>query len=97
MAEIRTTNPLYVQGGAGLRGVQHPFVDPKNANPGCYINPLLAGGTFISKLGIALDGVNLEEIEGSTDQTFMYTALNRIYCTDGIRKEKYSEGENVRK
>lgn len=60
LVELRTTNQHKTDGAAGWQGMDEILIDSKTMKPGCYVNPLLSGASLISKLGISLDGINLQ-------------------------------------
>jgi hypothetical protein len=55
-----------------------------------YINPLLKGSTFFSKIEVNIDGqrINADNLE---DRGYLYQSLNRIFTNDKVRKPKFSE------
>ncbi len=72
MAEIKTPNPNFTAGAAGWAGKEKVFVTPIEHDPPVYIHQLLGGSAFISKVSISINGVNLDDLTGTTDQMWMY-------------------------
>jgi len=71
------------------RAARH-FIRPLDLAPPVYINPLLKGSTFFSKIEVYIDGqrVGADNLE---DRGYLYQALNRIFTNDKVRKPKFSE------
>jgi hypothetical protein len=90
------TNPRYAgvaraQVAAGDARFPALPIEPANLNPAMYINPLLGGQVFFNKLEVTLDGARIEGPNFEGNDAYIYQILNRVYCTDGARKEKYGE------
>jgi hypothetical protein len=69
---------------------QRHFIQPLELAPPVYINPLLKGATFFSKIEVNIDGqrVGGDNLE---DRGYLYQSLNRIFTNDKVRKPKFSE------
>jgi hypothetical protein len=84
---IKRRNPDYRAGGLQPKYI---FVMPQELEPAIYINPLLGGRTFFSNIEVVLDGTRIE-LPLLSDQGMHFQVLNRLFCTDGVRKDKYGD------
>jgi hypothetical protein len=79
-----------VGAGGGDKRYKKLHVQPHLLDPPVYINPLLNGQTFISMAEVKLK--NMAWLAPPFEnQGFHYQAMNRIFCNNGIRREKYCE------
>ena len=84
-------NPEYLLNNAEAnRRDPRQYTQPHELLPPYYLNPLLKGNTFFSKVEVNLDGQKVSS-ENLEDRGFLYQSLNRTYTNDAIRRRKYGE------
>ena len=94
---VADNNPNVYTEGVGAAGGDKRFrklhVQPHLLDPPVYVNPLLNGQTFISMAEVKLKNMAwpMPPLE---NQGFHFQAMNRIFASNGIRREKYSEPMN---
>ena len=65
------------------------LVQPDLLDPPIYLNPHLAGQTFYSKVSVSIDNWAVPEGDNLNDQLWQYQTVNRIFCNNATRREKY--------
>jgi hypothetical protein len=82
-------NPTYAAGNQEAdRKDPRQYTQPLELEPNSYVNPLLRGASFFTKVEVNIDGQKVSP-EGLEDRNFLYQCLNRIYATDNQKKRKY--------
>jgi hypothetical protein len=91
---VTRVNPDYNPraGGGGVVAMPNIYVQPQLGEPPIYINPYLAGRTFVSSSTVSLDGVTIPNPKMDMDNGgFHYQVANRIMCDDRDYRNKFGE------
>ena len=89
--KVEITNPDHVAGAIG-GAAQAPTINSMagELRTPMYIDQVLGGRAFFEECSVSIDGVALETSpKGMGGYAHLYQAMNRILCSDSIRKELY--------
>jgi hypothetical protein len=86
--DIKSTNPTFGVQGERLTAAPTLNVRPLELNPAIYIDQRVLGQALYSSIDITMDGIKLEG-PNLVNQAYQYQAINRTFCTDKVRREKY--------
>jgi hypothetical protein len=89
MSVVMKTSQQPANGATNWQRLSEIYIQPKERYPSVYVPPTLGAMAFISNIAVTIDGVPIDDIHGFSDNHFMYNHLNRVFTTDGVRREKY--------
>ena len=65
------------------------FTQPMDNKPPVYFDGTLGASVFFEKIEVLVNGVPVPDTQGMSSYGFIYAAMNKIYCSEKHRKEKY--------
>ena len=69
--------------------VKDLFTQPQTNNPAVYFDGCVGAGAFFQSCEVLVNGVPVPDTQGMGSFQFIYSALNKIYCSQKHREEKY--------
>lgn len=92
LLEAKIPNPsIQTSGNDAVAKMATHFIQPEKLNPPIYVNPLLGGTCFFRKCDVSLDRIPIQSNNFEPNDHLHYQALHRLFCSEGLRKEKYGK------